>query len=99
MDGVTSSIGDVSGVGSTLGATTKGTLWGNGDISIGPGEEEGSGGVLARSVLCELKSCQSSMHTLPRPLSVPNRFEEKSDRRGVGNCGLQLSALYHTAVM
>lgn len=34
------------------------------------------------------------MHTLPRPLSVPNRFEENSDRRGVGNCGLKLSAPY-----
>lgn len=51
-DGVTSSIGDVSGVGSIWVATTKGALWGSGDISIGPGEEEGSGGVLARSVLC-----------------------------------------------
>lgn len=53
-DKVTSSIGDVSGVGSTRVATTKGALWGSGDISIesfpGPGEEEGRGGVLARSV-------------------------------------------------
>ena len=51
---VTSSIGDVNGVGSTIFVTTKGALWGSGDISIdsfpGPGEEEGSGGVLARSV-------------------------------------------------
>ena len=51
-DGVVSSIGDVKGVGSTWDVTTKGALCGNGDISIGPGEEEGSGGVLARSVLC-----------------------------------------------
>ena len=52
-DAATSSIGDISGVGSTWVVTTKGALWGNGDISIesllGPGEEEGSGGVLARS--------------------------------------------------
>ena len=34
------------------------------------------------------------MHFLPRPLSVPNRLEENSDRRGVGNCGLKWSALY-----
>ena len=55
-DDVTSSIGDVSGVGSTRFVTTKGALWGSGEISIesfpGPGEEEGSGGVLARSVPC-----------------------------------------------
>ena len=55
-DDVTSSIGDVSGVESTRVVTTKGALWGSGDISIesfpGPGEEEGSGGVLARSILC-----------------------------------------------
>lgn len=74
--GEVTSIGDISGVVSTWVVTMKGALWGSGDISIesfpGPGEEEGSGGVLARS----------------RPLSVPNRFEEKSDRRGVGNCGL-----------
>ena len=37
------------------------------------------------------------MHTLPRPLSVPNRFEENNDRRGVGNCGLELSALYQNS--
>ena len=53
---VTSPIGDVSGVESTRVVITKGALWGSGDISIesfpGPGEEEGSGGVLARSVLC-----------------------------------------------
>ena len=52
---VISSIGDISGVGSTWVVTMKGALWGSGDISIesfpGPGEEEGSGGVLARSVL------------------------------------------------
>ena len=51
---VTSSIGDVSGVGSTWVVTMKGALWGNGDISIesfaGPGEEDGSGGVLAPPV-------------------------------------------------
>lgn len=55
-DGITSSIGDASGVGSTWVVTMKGALWGSGDISIesipGPGEEEGSGGVLARSVPC-----------------------------------------------
>ena len=49
---VTSSSGVVIGVGSRV-VTTKGALWGSGDISIesliGPGEEEGSGGVLARS--------------------------------------------------
>ena len=53
---VTSSSGVVIGVGSTRVVTTKGALWGSGDISIesliGPGEEEGSGGVLARSVVC-----------------------------------------------
>lgn len=53
---VTSSIGDVSGVGSIRFVATKGALWGSGDISIdsfaGPGEEEGSGGVLAPSVAC-----------------------------------------------
>ena len=53
-DGVTSSIGDVSGVGSTRVVTMKGALCGSGDISIesfpGPGEEEGRGGVLARSI-------------------------------------------------
>ena len=91
-DGVTSSIGDVSGVGSTRLVTMKGALWGSGDISIesipGPGEEEGSGGVLARSVTCQLKPCKS-MHNLPRPLRVPNKFEENSDLRGVGSCGLR----------
>ena len=54
-DDVTSS-GDVNGVGSTRVVTTKGALWGSGEISIeslpGPGEDEGSGGVLARSVVC-----------------------------------------------
>lgn len=53
---VTSSIGDASGVGSIMCVTAKGALWGSGDISIdsfaGPGEEEGSGGVLAPSVPC-----------------------------------------------
>ena len=48
-------MGEINGVGSTWVVTTKGTLWGSGDISIdsfpGPGEDEGSGGVLARSVL------------------------------------------------
>ena len=52
-DAVTISIGDVSGMGSALVVTMNGALWGSGDISIesviGPGEEEGSGGVLARS--------------------------------------------------
>ncbi len=51
---MTSSIGDVSGVGSTRVVTMKGALCGSGDISIesfpGPGEEEGRGGVLARSI-------------------------------------------------
>lgn len=55
-DDVTSSIGDASGVGSTCVVTTKGALWGSGDISIesfpGPGEEEGSGGVLAPPAPC-----------------------------------------------
>ena len=53
---VTSSSGVVIGVGSIRVVTTKGALWGSGDISIesliGPGEEEGSGGVLARSFVC-----------------------------------------------
>ena len=53
---VTSSSGVAIGVGSTRVVTTKGALWGSGDISIesliGPGEEDGSGGVLARSVSC-----------------------------------------------
>lgn len=35
----------------------------------GPGEEDGRGGVVTHS----------------RPSIVPNRFEVKSDRRGVGN--------------
>ena len=55
-DDATSSSGDVIGVGSIRVVITKGALWGSGDISIeslpGPGEEEGSGGVLARSVPC-----------------------------------------------
>ena len=50
------SSGVVIGVGSIRVVTTKGALWGSGDISIeslmGPGEEEGSGGVLARSIAC-----------------------------------------------
>ena len=34
------------------------------------------------------------MHLLPRPLSVPNKFEENSDLRGVGSCGLEMSEVY-----
>ena len=52
----TSSSGVVIGVGSIRVVTTKGALCGSGEISIeslmGPGEEEGSGGVLARSFVC-----------------------------------------------
>ena len=34
------------------------------------------------------------MLILPRPLSVPKRFEENSDLRGVGSCGLKFLAGY-----
>ncbi len=30
------------------------------------------------------------IESLPRPLIVPNRFDVKSDRRGVGSCGLKI---------
>ncbi len=51
--GVSSSIGVICGVGSIWVVTTKGALWGRGDISIvsfpGPGEDDGIGGVVVPS--------------------------------------------------
>ena len=42
--------------------------------------------------------CKPSMHALPRPLNVPNKFEEKSDLRGVGSCGLELSTVCQCSI-
>jgi len=52
-DGTVSFVGVSKGFGSVCVCTTKGALWGRGDMSIdpyrGPGEEEGGGGVVTFS--------------------------------------------------
>lgn len=75
--------------------TAYGALWGSGDRSIesfpGPGDDDGSGGVVTCSVeivnMCNYYA-RLAKNALPRPSSVPNRLEVKSDRRGVGSWGL-----------
>jgi len=57
--------------------------------SMGPGEEDGMGGVLTQSEIVNTYSPLMHVPYLPRPSIVPKRFEVKRDRRGVGNCGLE----------
>ena len=69
-----------------------GALCGRGDISMesfpGPGEEEGGGGVVAHSTVSLSFRVFYMLTSIPRPLIVPNKFWENSDRRGVGSWGL-----------
>lgn len=92
---VVSSIGVPPGVGEAISicAEKYGCLWGRGEISIlsfnGPGDEEGNGGVVAESILCQhLQYYLPADQLLPLPSSVPKRFDVNKDRRGVGNWGL-----------
>ena len=74
--------------------TTKGALWGSGETSIdsiaGPGDDESGGGVIVHSISYfeQLFSLCMTDGRLPRPLNVPNKFDENKDRRGVGSWGL-----------
>jgi hypothetical protein len=72
----------------------RGCLWGRGEISMrsfmGPGEDDGRGGVVTLSIIYISSPLpRSKWLCLPRPSNVPKRFDVKSDRRGVGNCGLK----------
>jgi hypothetical protein len=59
---------------------------------MGPGEDEGRGGVVVFSAGCQyLSNSLSSLPHLRRPSMVPKRLAVKSDRRGVGSWGLQIS--------
>lgn len=83
-----SSSGVYPGVGDCI--VKNGILWGRGDISMllfmGPGEEDGRGGVVAHSIYGQnLNPNQKYACDLPRPSNVPNRLDVKRDRRGVGN--------------
>lgn len=84
------------GLGEGTSTCTKcGCLCGRGEMSIrsfsGPGDDDGRGGVVTLSVFHISISSTPPVcfPCLPRPSIVPKRFEVKSDRRGVGNCGLQ----------
>jgi hypothetical protein len=65
-------------------------LWGKGEMSIlssrGPGEEDGSGGVVTvSSRSARHRVFESARLSLPRPSKVPRRLVVKRERRGVGS--------------